>query len=321
MVRMKKLFWLAPGVGVCSLLMFTSCSSTSTDGDGYSGGYTETALPMSEVAEGELPPWLLEDDGGEQVGAGTQTPALASRNDFAIPEPGGSGATATATAGAGQNQPEIAAAGQDVPVVEAPRVESGVDPLAVGTDRTVVTPAPVETPTVTAPAKVTVKPVRAGGGKKVASTSKKAGSKKGSGKKVAQGKKPKRPTMIVYKVRPGDNLTVIAKRSNTTVEQIRKDSNIQGSKIYPGQTIKVRYTPTGYKPGKESSKGEKKGGNKAKGKGGASKTHTVTSGQTLSGIAAKYGVSTSALMKANGITKDKVTKIRPGQKIKVPAGR
>lgn len=301
--------------------MVTSCSSTSTDGDGYS---SEAALPVSEVAEGELPPWLLEDDGSEQVSAGAQTPAVASRNDYAIPEPGGT--TASSTSVTSQNQPEVTTVGQDVPVVEGPVTASttgGVDPLAVGTNE--VKDIPVVTPVESVEPKLEVKPVQSGGkkatGKDKAGTGKRVGGRKGSGRKVAHGKKPKQPTMIVYKVRPGDNLTVIAKRSNTTVEQIRKDSNIKGSTIYPGQTIKVRYTPAGYKPGKGSKAGGKmQRGSRTKGR-VATREHTVKSGQTLSGIAAKYGVSTSALMKANGIAKDKAAKIRPGQKIKVPTGR
>ena len=124
---------------------------------------------------------------------------------------------------------------------------------------------------------------------------------------------------MVYKVRPGDNLTVIAKRSHTTVAQIRKDSNLKGTTIYPGQVIKVRYTPKGYKPEKDGKKTDRKGsGGKSAVTG---KTHTVASGQTLSGIAAKYGVSTAALMKANGISKDQADKIRAGRKLKIPAKR
>ena len=44
------------------------------------------------------------------------------------------------------------------------------------------------------------------------------------------------------------------------------------------------------------------------------KTHTVKSGDTLSGIASKYGVSVEQLQKLNGI---KGTKILSGQKLKV----
>lgn len=281
---------IAPGVGACVILMFSACSSS--DGDGYS----EAALPVSEVADGEIPPWLLEDDGTQQVGAGTHTPSVSSRNNYTIPEPDEPKST-----GARQNQPKLADAGPDSTVVEAPG--GGVDPMATGT----VTSNRV---TDTRPHVATTSK----GGK-----SRSAGGKKGDGKKLVQGKKPKRPTLVVYKVRPGDNLTVIAKRSNTTVAQIQKDSNLKGTTIYPGQVIKVRFTPKGYKPEKDNKKtGKKDSGGK---KSAATKTHTVTSGQTLSGIAAKYGVSTAALMKANGIPKSQADKIRAGRKLKIPAKR
>lgn len=278
---------IVPGIGTFALLMFSSCSST--DGDGYA----ESALPMSEVADGEIPPWLLEDDGTQQVGAGSHTPT-ASRNDYSIPEP----TDTKPDGGVSQNHPQLAENSPDDTIVEAPKPED-IDPLA--------TSAPV---------------VNTGSGEatnnKVAVSGKKNSGKKG-GKKI--GKKPKQPTMIVYKVRPGDNLSLIAKRSNTTVEQIRKDSNIKGSTIYPGQTIKVRYTPNGYKAAKSSKKSDSPKKKDSGKKNGSSKTHTVTSGQTLSGIAAKYGVSVSSLMKANGISKSEAGKIRIGRKLTIPSTR
>lgn len=52
----------------------------------------------------------------------------------------------------------------------------------------------------------------------------------------------KSPCIIHYRVRPGDDINAIAKRSNTTVRQIIKDSNLKGNVIQPGQVIKIRYT-------------------------------------------------------------------------------
>ena len=284
-LRMKK-FCGASYLGIGALFALSAC--TSTDADGYN---TETALPMSEVADGEIPPWLLEDDGtnGSQVGAGNHTPEIGSRNDYAIPEPTSAPASAGSTR---QNQPKLAESGQDAPVVET--AESKTDPLA--------TPHPADAGLV---------PIRSSASKPDKVDSSKASSSK---KKMAAAKKPKRPTMVVYKVRPGDNLTLIAKRSGTTVSQIRKDSGIKGDVIHPGQVIKVRYTPKGYKAEKSSSK--KKGSSSSK-----TRTHTVTSGQTLSGIAAKYGVGLSSLMKANGISASQASKIRPGRKLVIPAKR
>ena len=273
-----KLLLTVPSVGACALLMFSSCRSTGGD------RYAESAIPMSEVADGEIPPWLLEDDGshGGQVGAGSYTPSAdtVARNQYSIPEPNES-------ASSRQNQPRVAA-GQDENYVETPT--GTVDPLSgrpVASDGYAVT----NTSSVSTPKK--------------SSTGGKTG-------KSSQPKAPKQPTMVVYKVRPGDNLSVIAARSNTTVSQIMKDSKLKSTTIYPGQTIKVRFTPKGYKA--PAKKGGKSGGKTVSGK-----THTITSGQTLSGIAAKYGVSTSKLMKANGLTPADAKKIRPGQTLKIPS--
>jgi N-acetylmuramoyl-L-alanine amidase len=50
----------------------------------------------------------------------------------------------------------------------------------------------------------------------------------------------------------------------------------------------------------------------------ATVTHTVRSGDNLSAIAARYGVTLGALLTANKLTKDAV--IHPGQKLTVPGG-
>jgi cell wall-associated NlpC family hydrolase len=49
----------------------------------------------------------------------------------------------------------------------------------------------------------------------------------------------------------------------------------------------------------------------------AQKTHTVTSGQTLSHIAAKYGVSQSAILNANKLSS--AHKLKIGQKLRIPS--
>lgn len=278
-----KLLYLVPSIGACALMLLSSCRS-SRNADAYANA--ETAIPLSEMADDELPPWIMHDDGsyGDQVSAGDYTPVASNRNLYPIPEPG-----ETPTGGSRQNQPHIA--GSDNVTVEQPG--EIIDPL---------TNKPVDADILNPPAKPPVKPTKSGN--KGTST---------TGKKTLQ---PTRPTLIVYKVRPGDNLSVIATRSNTTVSQIMRDSNLKSTTIHPGQKIKVLYTPNGYKGSKNAGKGTK---NSGKGTKSSGKTHTVTAGQTLSGIAAKYGVSTSKLMKLNGISAAGAKKIRPGQVLKIPA--
>ncbi len=344
------------GMGACVLLAFNSCQST--DGDGYYG--SEEAVPMSEmtVADGEIPPWLLEDSGDFQVDAGATTH---NPNTFPIPEPGETADEIGGSASARQQQPDLA--GQDDVIVEERPGSS-----AVAVEPT--TPNPVITPgaavaTTTSP--VAPRPTASTGAikKGTASTRKGSGQKKTS--KTA--KRVTEPTLVSYKVKPGDNLSEIARRSNTTIEAIRKASGIKGDTIYAGSTIKVPYTPNSYKMAQEgkASKsssytvksgdsiakiasrhgvttqallkannmsmkqasrirpGQKltipgKGGSKSSNSGSSkgSKTHTVKRGDTLSAIASKYGVTTQALLKANGMTAKQASRIRPGQKLTIP---
>ena len=274
--------------------MLAALSSCSHHGDTL--GYEE-AMPMSEMAvgDGELPPWVLEGDDTYQIPAGDRTPE-ADRNHYATPEPGESMAVSNGLAR--QNQPALA---HDDTVVDS-RVPDDFDPYAMpstptGTVATATTQQTTTTATnATATTTSTAKPKPA-----IASTttSKKPKVDKKKVKKVSE------PTLVVYKVRPGDNLYEIAKRSNTTIAQIRKDSGIKGDIIHPGQTIKVRFTPKGYKADKNK-------------KTETSTTYVVKKGDMLSKVAAKHGVSLAALLKANNLTMAQAGKIRPGTKITIP---
>jgi LysM repeat protein len=139
----------------------------------------------------------------------------------------------------------------------------------------------------------------------IASTNKpkKTGTQKNTQQKKA--KKVSEPTLVVYKVRPGDNLYEIAKRSNTTIAQIRKDSGIKGDLIHPGDIIKVRFTPKGYKADKKKATP-------------TTTTYVVKKGDMLSKVAAHHGVSLAALLKANNMTMAQANKVRPGTKLTIP---
>lgn len=275
---MKKSLTLL-GIGAGLLVGLTSCQSSSSSTGGY-----EEATPMSElaIADGELPPWVLESADTEQIPAGDTT--AAARNNYAIPEPNEGVAS--------QNQPDhIAVAPADDTVLENDFTEPA-KPLITHTD---VTPTPAPKPVA-----ANTKPGSKGGAK-------------GGKSSVKKPVKVKEPTLVVYKVRPGDNLSDIAKRSGTTVAQIRKDSNIKGDLIHPGQTIKVRYTPKGYVAPAKNGKGN--GVTAPVTKGGS---YTVKAGDTISGIAKKNGVSAAALLAANGMKPADAAKLRAGRKLTIP---
>lgn len=265
-------------LGVGMLAALPSCRYLRNNSDTL--GYEE-AMPMSEVAIGdeELPPWVYESDSTYQVPAGDRTPEM-DRNHYATPEPGESMAVSNGVAS--QNQPVIAA---DDTVVDS-HVGADFDPYAMPT------PEPTATPS------------RPAAGAVAANTT--TSTKKPAGKKTPRKiKKVSEPSLVVYKVRPGDNLYEIAKRSNTTIAQIRKDSGIKGDIIHPGQIIKVRFTPKDYKESK----------NKAT---PTSTTYVVKKGDMLSKVAARNGVTLAALLKANKMTMAQANKVQPGTKIIIP---
>ena len=102
---------------------------------------------------------------------------------------------------------------------------------------------------------------------------------------------PKPSTSSTYKVKSGDTLSGIAAKFGTTTKALQNLNGItNANKIYAGQVLKVKGTA------------------KAK-----TSTYTVKPGDTLSGIAVKYGMTTKALQNLNGITNPNL--IYAGQKL------
>lgn len=270
-------------------MAFTSCRSTDY----------ENAVPMDQysVADGEIPPWLLDgnDDEG-QVAAG---PTTHNRNNFYTPDEGAV-ADATGASRSTQVQPENIA-------TTTPPADSGDTVVETATPMANDVMAVNDTPTYTTPEYVAPKPKK---------QPKKQQPKKQPKKQLPKGKKPTKkftePTLITYTVRKGDNLYDIAQRSRTSVAQIKKDSNLKGDTIFPGQVIKVRYIPKGYKPSK--NKKDAAAATTAK-----ARAHVVAKGETISGIAKRYGVPTTQVLKANGMSASDAARIRPGKRLTIPA--
>lgn len=270
---MKKTI-VALSIGASLLVALSSCSST--DGYAPTSNYT--------VDDGEIPPWLLEGSEDEQIAAGATSQ---NRNDIYIPDETETMANVNGSASS-QVQPEhIANTTPPPPTEEVPFIETPTQPVV----------GPVTTPAIT-PVATTTKPKQ----------TTKPKTQKPKGKKPA--KKFTEPTLITYTVRKGDNLHDIAKRSRTTIAQIKKDSKLKGDTIYPGQVIKVRYIPKGFKPGKN---------NASTGSSSKPRTHVVAKGETISGIAKKYGVPYTQVLKANNLSLAAAARIRPGKRLTIPA--
>jgi GH25 family lysozyme M1 (1,4-beta-N-acetylmuramidase) len=112
---------------------------------------------------------------------------------------------------------------------------------------------------------------------------------------------PKTPDASTYTVKAGDTLSGIAAKFGTTYQELAKLNGITNpNKIYPGQVLKLtRSASTGNSAPKSA----------------VAATYTVKPGDTLSGIAAKFGTTYQKLAKINGI-KDP-NKIYPGQVLKI----
>lgn len=97
-----------------------------------------------------------------------------------------------------------------------------------------------------------------------------------------------------YVVQPGDTLSGIALRFGTTVSNLSSINNISDpNKIYAGQVLRLSGSP---------SSGQT--------------LYTVRSGDTLSGIAARFGTSYQVLAQINGISDP--DKIYAGQQLRIP---
>lgn len=111
-----------------------------------------------------------------------------------------------------------------------------------------------------------------------------------------------------YKVAKGDTFYTIAKKFNTSSKAIAEaNPNVNPSRLQIGQSLRIpapsAAAPATVAPAAESTAS---GG----------QVYTVKSGDTLTRIASRQGVSVRAIRSANNLTTDRIT---VGQKLKIPA--
>lgn len=124
-----------------------------------------------------------------------------------------------------------------------------------------------------------------------------------------------------YTVRAGDSLSAIAARNGTTVTALRQANGLRGDTIQVGQELTIPGTGSGgaapaggYTPSPSRGSGTISADAST-----ATFEHTLKSGETLGGLAKRYGVSTEQIMTANNISDPR--KIRAGQKLVIPGYR
>ncbi len=99
---------------------------------------------------------------------------------------------------------------------------------------------------------------------------------------------------VNYTVKEGEYLYLLAQNFKTTIEDIKKDNNLAGDALVPGQNLVIRA-----------------GGAEAEA------VYKVTDGDTLVSIAQKFGMGLNTLLALNNLSPD--SKIYAGQELRVQA--
>ena len=112
------------------------------------------------------------------------------------------------------------------------------------------------------------------------------------------------PSPNHYRIRSGDSLTVIAERFGVSAADLRAWNGMRGSRITAGKFLIVR-PPSGSAAAAAGTTA------------GSSTHYTVRSGDTLGGIAERFGVTAAQLRSWNGI---RGSTIHPGDRLAVRGG-
>jgi len=125
-------------------------------------------------------------------------------------------------------------------------------------------------------------------------------------------------TLDTYTVQRGDTLSAIARRFDTTFQAIAEENDLADpNRILVGQVLRIPGT-TGDEEAEETPTPEatEEPDDSDGGVDGEGTTYTVRSGDTLSSIARRFGVSTAAIAQANGIVNPNL--IFVGQVLNIP---
>nr|QIM10870.1 hypothetical protein Muribac1_0790 [uncultured Muribaculaceae bacterium] len=142
-----------------------------------------------------------------------------------------------------------------------------------------------------------------------------------------------KPSVIVHKVVAGETLGSIAEKYGVSPAEIRKSNNLRRNAVRIGQQLRISTNNPGaagssalaeaaggqswQEPAQAPAQKTSKKSTAAKAKTKATpKSHKIKSGESLSSIAKKYGVTVDALRKANGMKNDN---LRAGHTLQIPS--
>lgn len=109
----------------------------------------------------------------------------------------------------------------------------------------------------------------------------------------------RRSVSSTHTVRSGETLSEIGERYHVTVAQLKSWNGLRSNSIRVGQRLRIRTSSSSTRVAS-----------------GGGSVHVVRPGDTISGVAQRYGVSQSALRAANGLGSSSM--IRAGTRLKIP---
>ncbi len=119
--------------------------------------------------------------------------------------------------------------------------------------------------------------------------------------RISGGSAPAPAVEREHVVTAGENLTAIARRYGTTIAEIQRLNGIEGSVIRPGQRLRI---PPASASGNDGSAAES-----------APTVHVVEAGETLWGIAQRYGATVGEIERLNELGSRPII---PGQRLRIP---
>ena len=114
-----------------------------------------------------------------------------------------------------------------------------------------------------------------------------------------------------YRIRSGDSLTVIAQRFGTSVKAIQRLNDLEGTRIYAGQVLRIPGLRRA-SAGQDSS--SRPGAARQSSASPPPESYRVRRGDSLSLIARRFGTSVTAIKRMNGL---RGARIHPGQVLKL----
>jgi membrane-bound lytic murein transglycosylase D len=130
------------------------------------------------------------------------------------------------------------------------------------------------------------------------------------------------PPEVNHHVRRGDTLSSIARRYGVSIDSLRAANDLRGSVIHPGQSLLIpssdpaAATLASIAAPREDIAAQLPERQKTSRSSPKARVHVVRSGDTLWGVARKYGVTVPALASANGLSSQ--AGLVPGARLDIP---